>query len=66
MIDVRARRRFVAQIVLGAVGVFATGPAIGAPKTYKYRCPKCKLIQEYGTLGTKKCPNDGKTMIRIK
>jgi hypothetical protein len=65
MIDVRARRRFVAQMVLGAVSVFATGTVLGATKTYKYRCPKCKLIQEYGTPGTKKCPNDGKTMIRM-
>lgn len=41
--------------------VFALG---FAAKTYKYQCPKCKLIQEYGTIGTKKCPNDGRTMIR--
>jgi len=39
-------------------------PVFAAAKTYKYRCPKCKLIQEYGTPGVKKCPNDGKTMIR--
>jgi hypothetical protein len=25
---------------------------------------KCKLIQEYGQPGTKKCPNDGQTMVR--
>ena len=42
----------------------ASVPAVAASKTYRYRCPKCKLIQEYGTLGTKKCPNDGRTMIR--
>ncbi len=35
-----------------------------AAKTYKYKCPKCKLIQEYGTMGTKKCPNDGTIMTR--
>jgi predicted RNA-binding Zn-ribbon protein involved in translation (DUF1610 family) len=34
-----------------------------ANKTYRYRCPKCKLIQEYGTPGTRKCPNDGRVMI---
>jgi hypothetical protein len=39
--------------------------AIAANKIYRYRCPKCKLIQEYGSIGTKKCPNDDKTMIRI-
>lgn len=33
-------------------------------KTYKYRCPKCNLIQEYATPGIKKCPSDGKTMVR--
>jgi hypothetical protein len=38
---------------------------MAAPKTYKYRCMKCKLIQEYGTMGSKKCPNDGTTMIRM-
>lgn len=35
-----------------------------ASKTYKYKCMKCKLIQEYGSPGVKKCPNDGSTMIR--
>lgn len=55
---------------LATVAAVATAAAIGvssawaAPKTYKYRCPKCKLIQEYGTQGVKKCPNDGSTMIR--
>jgi len=42
------------------------GPALmGANKVYRYRCPKCKLIQEYELSGTKKCPNDGRTMIRM-
>jgi hypothetical protein len=50
---------------LGLAGVVAAGAAVAAPKTCKYRCPKCKLIQEYGTPGVKKCPNDGKTMIRM-
>lgn len=36
-----------------------------AGKTYRYRCPKCKLIQEYGVPGVKKCPNDGRTMIQM-
>jgi hypothetical protein len=34
-------------------------------KTYKYRCTKCKLMQEYGSPGARKCPNDGKTMVRM-
>jgi len=41
-----------------------SGALLAAPKTYKYRCPKCKLIQEYGTPGVKKCPNDGAIMTR--
>ncbi|NCA17503.1 MAG: hypothetical protein EBS90_10745 [Betaproteobacteria bacterium] len=55
------RRAFLAAITLGLLGSRA---AVAVPKTYKYRCPKCKLIQEYGTPGVKKCPNDGKTMVR--
>jgi hypothetical protein len=31
---------------------------------YKYKCMKCKLIQEYGQPGPKKCPNDGQMMVR--
>jgi hypothetical protein len=63
--DHHMRRRYF----LTGLGVVATGLAtvqqtFAAAKTYKYRCPKCKLIQEYGTMGTKKCPNDGTTMIR--
>lgn len=45
--------------------VFAKTAVASQKKTYKYRCPKCKLIQEYGTMGVKKCPNDGATMIRM-
>jgi hypothetical protein len=36
-----------------------------AGKTYKYRCTKCGLVQEYTMPGTKKCPNDGRMMIRV-
>ncbi len=59
------RRKLVASLVLGLAGCVAIGRAAAAGKTYKYRCPKCKLIQEYGTMGVKKCPNDGSTMIRM-
>lgn len=55
------RRSFLAAMTLGLV---CSRAAVAAPKTYKYKCPKCKLIQEYGTPGTKKCPNDGTTMTR--
>lgn len=37
-----------------------------ATKTYKYKCPKCKLIQEYAVQGIKKCPNDGRIMTKIQ
>ena len=55
------RRVFIAGL---AAGLFGERAVFAAPKTYKYKCPKCKLIQEYGTPGTKKCPNDGTTMTR--
>jgi ssDNA-binding Zn-finger/Zn-ribbon topoisomerase 1 len=54
------RRVFLAIVLsLMTVSVFASN------KVYKYRCPKCKLIQEYEVQGTKKCPNDGRIMIRV-
>ena len=40
------------------------GTVLASNKVYKYRCPKCKLVQEYEIQGTKKCPNDGRIMIR--
>jgi hypothetical protein len=49
-------------LVLALVAVACSVEA--ATKSYRYRCPKCKLIQEYGTPGTKRCPNDGRIMIR--
>ena len=58
------RRSFVAGIAMMAAGFVGLGTALAAPKTYKYKCMKCKLIQEYGQPGTKKCPNDGQTMVR--
>lgn len=42
------------------------GPHLmGATKVYRYRCPKCKLVQEYEVSGTKRCPNDGRIMTKI-
>lgn len=58
------RRYFLAGLGAVAAGLATIRETLAAPKTYKYKCPKCKLIQEYGTMGTKKCPNDGTTMIR--
>jgi hypothetical protein len=67
MIDPVKRRGFFTAIVAAAAGLLSTlttGTLLAAPKTYKYKCMKCKLIQEYGQPGTKKCPNDGQTMVR--
>jgi hypothetical protein len=59
------RRGVVVGMACVALGILGAGTLLAAPKTYKYRCPKCKLIQEYGTMGSKKCPTDGWTMIRM-
>lgn len=64
------RRNFTAGLLHAGAGILAMvlkpGSLSAAPKkTYKYRCPKCKLIQEYGSPGVKKCPNDGTTMVRM-
>ena len=65
----RERRRFcvvLASLVATPVyALVAQTDSASQKKTYKYRCPECKLIQEYGTIGSKKCPNDGATMIRM-
>ena len=55
------RRIFVAFILTLSLAI----PALAASRVYRYRCPKCKLIQEYEIQGTKKCPNDGRIMIKI-
>jgi len=52
-------------ILVLAFVVLGLSVASAANKVYKYRCPKCKLIQEYEIPGTKKCPNDGRIMIRV-
>ena len=54
----------MAGLVLAAAGIFGVGKVHAAPKAYKYKCMKCKLIQEYGQPGPKKCPNDGQMMVR--
>jgi hypothetical protein len=52
------------NILIFSVVVFAIVSMGFAKKTHRYVCPKCKLVQEYENIGTKKCPNDGRTMIR--
>ena len=58
------RRSFFVGLGVVTAGMATSRALLAAPKTYKYRCPKCKLIQEYGTPGVKKCPNDGAIMTR--
>jgi hypothetical protein len=48
--------------IIGLISLACAGGF--AAKAYRYKCPKCKLIQEYKIPGTKKCPNDGRIMIR--
>jgi hypothetical protein len=55
------KRRFFVVALLA----ICCDSAHAAPKTYKYRCPKCGLVQEYTRPGTKKCPNDGRNMLRV-
>lgn len=52
------------RILLAIVLSLTTLSVFAANKVYRYRCPKCKLVQEYEIPGSKKCPNDGRTMIR--
>ena len=52
-------------LILTLLFVVLGSTAFAANKVYKYRCPKCKLIQEYEIPGSKKCPNDGHMMIRV-
>jgi hypothetical protein len=59
------RRHLVVAGLSAVTGAVISGSVFAAPKSYKYRCPKCKLIQEYGQPGVKKCPNDGTTMVRM-
>ena len=45
------RRSFTAGLVLAATGILGVGTVLAASKVYKYKCMKCKLIQEYGQPG---------------
>ncbi len=40
---------------------FAT--SVFAAATYKYKCFRCGLIQEYDRPGIYKCPKDGSTLV---
>ncbi len=64
MHDLIQRRRLIVGAISAVAVVSGVSTVTDAPKTYKYKCMKCKLIQEFGSPGVKKCPNDGKTMVR--
>ena len=49
---------FTAGSILAATAILGLGKVLAATKAFKYKCMKCKLIQEYGQPGPKKCPND--------
>lgn len=53
------------RILVLALGLMFFGGVVYAAKVYRYRCPKCKLVQEYEVQGSKRCPNDGRLMIRV-
>jgi len=46
---------FIFLMLMVSVGLAST--------IYRYECPKCHLIQEYGVPGIYKCTSDGWTMI---
>lgn len=59
------RRMFAAGMAVLAVGILGVGTLMAAPRTYKHRCPKCQLIEEYAQPGVRKCPKDGWTMVKV-
>ena len=59
------RRGFLVRAVMAVAGSLSAGTLLAAPKTYRYRCPRCQLIETYAQLGAKKCPKDGFTMIKM-
>lgn len=59
------RRGFLSGIVTAVTGLGGAGWLFAAPKTYRYRCPRCQLIETYAQPGIKKCPKDGFTMIKV-
>jgi cytochrome c5 len=48
--------------LLALLLILSTGIALAA-SIYKYECPTCHLIQEYGVPGIYKCASDGSILI---
>jgi hypothetical protein len=64
-VTIMLRRSFTAGLVLAATGILGAGKVLAAPKTYKYRCPRCQLIQEFAQSGIKKCPKCNFSMVPV-
>ena len=43
--------------------LLTAGIALAATTIYRYECPTCHLIQEYGVPGIHKCASDGSILI---
>jgi ribosomal protein S27AE len=59
------RRGFLVRSVMAVAGSLSAGTLLAAPKTYRYRCPRCQLIETYAKPGIKKCPKCGFSMIKV-
>ena len=59
------RRSVLAAVAMMAGSLVGLGKALAAPKTHRYRCPRCQRIEEYAQPGIRKCPKDGFTMIKM-
>ena len=59
------RRGFLRGIASVVAGIFGAGTVLAASKTYRYRCPRCQLIETYAQPGIKKCPKCGFSMIKV-
>jgi hypothetical protein len=49
------------KLLLTGALLMTTGVAFAL--AYTYQCPRCGLVQTYGTMGIYRCPNDGAYLI---
>jgi len=56
----------VAVTAVALLAAAASSTLIAATKTYKYQCPRCKLVLEYARQTIYKCPQDDTTMNAVK
>ena len=60
------RKLAVTVTVAALLAAAASSTVVAATKTYKYQCPRCKLVLEYARQSIYKCPQDGTTMNALK